>query len=192
MSNLRLKRRHSGRHAATGRPAIDGRSLVDGQNLSSAAAAGVAAVAIGAALWVALAMVFDRYFPWFSVFQGVMIGRAVQRAGNGIEWPFPALAAALASAAAFIGSFCVALFLTGREFRTGALPLVQEISWHTVATFAVKNFAVVGVIYMIMAAIVAAFYSTRRLNRQEAIALRRFRERQQQEPVNERHDPDLR
>jgi hypothetical protein len=130
-------------------------------------------------------MVFDRYFPWYSMLQGVLIGHVMRRYGRGVEWPFPAVAALITSVAAFAGSFLVALFLTGREFRTGALELVDEISWHTLQVFAARNFGSDGVIYMVFAAALAAFFAGRRLNRQEAIALRRLREDSRRQGVKQ-------
>lgn len=170
----RLNQRHS-RHLHT-LPADAGR-LEREQTFTGALLAGGVAIAAMMALWVAVAMLFDRYFPWYSIVQGYIVGHAVRRFGRGVDWRFPAVAAAIAMAGAFVGSFLVALFLTGREFRTGALELVDEISWHTVSVFATRNFGIDGIIYMGFAAVLAAFLASRRLNRQEAVALRRRRER---------------
>lgn len=140
--------------------------------------AGGVAVLLTIALWVALAFVFDRYFPWFSVVQGFIVGRVIQRYGRGIHWSYPVLAGALTCLAAFVGSFTVALFLTSREFYTPVLALVGEISLHTIRVFVLNNFQTAEIIYMIFAAALAAFYSGRRLSREEAVALRRLREQQ--------------
>lgn len=169
----RLRKKHS-QHLNT--PPADAGKLLREQSMRSGLAAGGVACCTMMALWVALGMVFDRYFPWFSVPLGYVVGQAVQRRGHGIEWPFPVAAAALTGAGAFIGAFLVALYLTGREFSTPALSLVDEISWHTLSVFTTRNFGVDGVIYMVFAALLAAFYAPRRLNRQEAVAIRRWRE----------------
>lgn len=170
----RLKKRHSRNLHA---PPADAGKLLGEQSLKNAALAGAVAIVAMMASWVALAAIFDRYFPWYPIVQGYIVGHAVRRFGHGVEWPFPVLAASITAAGAFLGSFLVALFLTGREFRTGALELVDEISWHTVSVFAVRNFGADGIIYMSFAAVLAAFYASRRLNRQEAVALRRLSER---------------
>ncbi len=146
--------------------------------MKGAAVAGGVAVLVTIALWVALALVFDRYFPWFSVVQGFIVGRAIQRYGCGIHWSYPVLAGALVCVAAFVGSFTVALFLTSREFYTPVLTLVGEISLHTIRVFVAENFQTAEIIYMSFAAMLAAFFSSRRLSREEAIALRRLREQQ--------------
>lgn len=173
----RLRKRHSA-HPNPNTPPVDAGLLLSEQSLKGAGAAGSVAVLVTIALWVALALVFDRYFPWFSVLQGFVIGRAIQRYGRGVHWPYPALAGALTCVAAFVGSFVVALFLTSREFYTPVLTLAGDISIHTIRVFVLQNFQTAEIIYMVFAAMVAAFYSSRRLSREEAVALRRLREKQ--------------
>ncbi|MDZ7769529.1 MAG: hypothetical protein U5K38_10855 [Woeseiaceae bacterium] len=173
----RLRKRHSSRPDPN-TPPVDAGLLLREQSLQGAAVAGGVAVLLTIALWVALALVFDRYFPWFSVVQGFVVGRAIQRYGRGLHWSYPVLAGALTCVAAFAGSFIVALFLTSREFYTPVLTLVGEISLHTIRVFVLQNFQTVEIIYMLFAATLAAFYSGRRLSREEAVALRRMREQQ--------------
>lgn len=171
-----LRLRH--KHAPTPRSvaAVDAIVLIRDQSLARATLGALFAWVILNLIWVYSGMLLDRFFPWFSIVQGFFIGRAVQHFGRGLDWRFPAMAATVAIVAAFTGSFISALFLTGREFDTGALPLIAEISWHTVKTFATREFGVVGTIYAGAAAAIAAFYANRRLNRNEAVALRRHRE----------------
>lgn len=150
--------------------------LFSDQSLQGALIGGLLAMLLLNIMWVAGSLAFDRFFPWFSVVQGFFIGRAVQHFGRGIAWHFLLIAAAIAVAAAFTGSFFSALFLTGREFDTFALSLVGEISWHTVSTFSTREFGTVGTIYACMSAALAAFFARRRLDRYERIALRKHRE----------------
>ena len=171
---LRLRHKHA--PGPRRDSAADAQALLEDQSFKSALYGALLAVAILNVVWVATGMLFDRFFPWFSVVQGFFVGRAVQHFGCGVDWRFPVLAACAAVVGAFTGSFLSALFLSGREFDTGALPLVAEISWHTVKTFATQKFGAVGTIYAGMAAALAAFYAGRRLQRHEAIALRKHRE----------------
>jgi len=53
--------------------------------------------------------------------------------------------------------------------------LINEISWHTVSTFMLNKYGIVGCIYGIFSGVLAAFYSLRELNRDEAIAYRKFK-----------------
>ncbi|MGB5245328.1 MAG: hypothetical protein WBN34_02180 [Woeseia sp.] len=147
--------------------------LLAAQNFSRGTVGAILAAVMTIVLWVFIAMVFDRYFPWVSMLQGIVIGIAMQRGGSGLDWRFPTTAAVTTAIAAVAGSFFVALFLTGREFNTGALALVDEISLYTVETFLLRDFGTVGLIYMAFAAALAAFFANRRLLAGEAAALRR-------------------
>ncbi len=172
---LRLRHKHAPRAGAAD---VDVSRLLAEQSLKNALLGALLALVILNAVWVWSSMIFDVFAEWGSLVQGFFIGRAIQHFGRGIDWRFPAIAAGAAIVAAFTGSFVSALFLTGREFDTGALPLIQEISWHTIATFATQKFGLVGSIYAGMAALIAAFFAGRRLDRYEAVALRRHREKE--------------
>ena len=74
------------------------------------------------------------------------------------------------------GSFFSALNLTGREFNTGAWALLDEITWHTLSTFMVNEFGIVGFIYACCAALLATYYAKRQLNRDQSIAFRKYQE----------------
>ena len=154
---------------------VDASSLLAEQQLGAGVFYTVLAAILLMALWVYTAMLLDKYYPWASIVQGIVIGLVMRRFGRGLDWRFPLAAAVVTMFAAALGSFLVALFLTGREFGTGALKLVSEISTHTVGIFYTREFGIIGVIYMCFAAILAAFYANRRLHRNEAIALRRLR-----------------
>jgi len=169
---LRLGRKYAPKE----RRVVDVSALFREQSIRRAFAGAAIALLILNVLWIAESLAFDHIFKPFSVLQGFFIGRAVRHYGRGIEWQFPAIAAAVAAVAAFTGSFMAALFLTGREFDTFALSLVAEISWHTVSTFATNNFGAVGTVYAGMAAVLAAFFAQRKLDRDERIALRKHRE----------------
>jgi len=173
---LRLKKRHSGGEADE-RASVDPKALLASQAPGNAVYGAVVAALILNVLWVTSSMAFDRFFPWFSIVQGFLIGRAIKRYGRGFDWRFPLLAAIVAFVAAVSGSFASALWLTGREFGTGALPLIAEISWHTVRTFFGREFGAVGTVYALVGAALAAYYSRRLLDRNEASALRAYRER---------------
>jgi hypothetical protein len=172
---LRLRMKHSGAEPGSRQP-VDPVSLIDAQSILHALLGALLALIVLNGLWVYSAMIFDRFFPWFSIIQGLFVGRAVQRFGRGLDWRFPLLAALVSVAAALTGSFAVALYLTGREFYTGVLPLIGQISWHTISTFLTREFGPVGLIYAFTAAAIAAFFANRRLDRYEALALRKLAE----------------
>ncbi len=174
-SILRLKKKHAAdpeRSVAN----VNVQALLDEQSMSRATLGALLALIILNAMWVYFSLLFDRFYPWGSIIQGFMIGRAVRHFGNGIHWKFPLLAAALAVAGALTGSFVVSLNLTAREFSTSALSLLSEVSWYTIETFMTRDFGRVGFIYAVTAAVLAAFFANRRLDQYEEVALRKGRE----------------
>lgn len=169
---LRLGKRYSRDRARS----VDVERILAAQSPRGALLGALLASAVLTVLWVYGCLLFDQFFPWFSVAQGFFIGRAVRHFGLGVDWRFPLIAAAAAVAAAFIGSFTAALFLTAREFGAPALSLVGEISWHTISTFANREFGAIGTTYAGLSAVTAGFFANRRLDRFEAVALRKHRE----------------
>lgn len=171
-NTLRLGKRYEPHRAQE----VDLDMLFAEQSVRSATLGAAAAVVLVGVIWVYGGLLFDRFFPWFSVVMGFFVGRAVRHYGLGLDWRFPLIAAVASVIGAFLGSFASALFLTGREFDTSALTLLGEVSWHTVSTFATREFGTVGTIYAGMSAAVAAFFAKRRLDRYEAVALRKHTE----------------
>ena len=171
-STLRLGKRYEPHKADE----VDLDQLFAEQSMRSAILGAGAALVIVGIVWVYACMLFDSSFPPFSVVQGFFVGRAVRHFGLGLDWRFPMIAAVASVIGAFLGSFASALFLTGREFDMSALTLLGEVSWHTISTFATREFGAVGTIYAGMAAAVSAFFAKRRLDRYESVALRKHRE----------------
>lgn len=173
-SILRLRKKHAAdpeRSVAK----VNVQALLDEQSMSRATLGVLLALIILNAMWVYFSLLFDRYYPWGSIVQGFMIGCAVRHFGNGIHWRFPLLAATFAFGGALTGSFVVSLNLTAREFSASALSLVSEVSWYTIETFMTRDFGRVGLIYAITAAVLAAFFANRRLDRYEEVALQKGR-----------------
>lgn len=171
-SILRLRKKHDPGKSAD----VDVQALIADQSLGRAIGGAAIAMAVLSALWVYASFALDSFYPWFSMIEGVFIGRAVRHFGNGIDWRFPVLAAGATVVAAWLGSFVSALVLSSREMYTPAWELMTEIGWHTISTFTTQTFGTVGTIYAVTGALIAAFFAKRRLDRNEAIALRKFRE----------------
>ena len=152
-----------------------GRALHNEQSIKAGFFAALVVLFLVNLTWVATSMFFDRFFPWISIIQGIILGKSARKYGYGIDWRLPLMSFFLALFASISGSFISALFLTGREFNTGGLVLINEISWHTVSTFMLNEYGIVGCIYGIFSGVLAAFYSLRELNRDEAIAYRKFK-----------------
>ena len=171
-SVLRLRKRHEPGKSAD----VDVPALYAEQSIRGAIGGAAGAAVILTVMWVYATVVSGQFFPWFSVIEGILIGRAVRHFGNGIVWHFPAVAAAVAVCAAYVGSFFAALLNASLGSSALALRLVTEIRWHTIVTFTTDTFGAVGMVYAISGAIVAAFFAGRRLTRNEAVALRRYKE----------------
>ena len=171
-SVLRLKKKH-----APGRSAdVDVQALIGEQSVGRAVGGAAFAAVVLSILWVYSAVMLDQFATWFSLIEGFFIGRAVRHFGNGIDWRFPVLAAIATVLTAWFGSFVAALLNTSREFYTPAMQLLSEVGWHTIRTFTTETFGIQGTIYAVMGATIAAFFANRKLDRNEAIALRRYRE----------------
>ena len=152
-------------------PDIDAQALLDEQSLQCGLLGALLALVILNTVWVYSALLFDRFYPWGSIVQGFLIGRAVRHFGRGINWRFPLLAASITILAALTGSFVASLNLTAREFSTSALSLLSEVSWYTIETFFTRDFGVVGCIYAVTGALLAVFFANRRLDWQQELAL---------------------
>ena len=106
-SPLRLRKKH-GTGARRDIGAADGERLVIAQSFTYALVAGLVTIVIFSALWVALSSLTNRVFPWMTVVLGAMVGFAVRRAGRGVDWRFPVLAAVLTLLGALLANIVVA------------------------------------------------------------------------------------
>ena len=100
---LRLRRKH-GEGRKTDVTAADGARLEQAQSFRNAVAAGLITLVVFCVLWVSLSSLTNRVFPWMTVVLGGMLGIAIRRAGQGLDWRFPVLAAAMAIAGAVISN----------------------------------------------------------------------------------------
>lgn len=151
----------------------DAQSLLAHQSFRRALIAAAVAAAVLVGLWVWLADLTGRFFPWFSIIQGFVIGRVVRRYGRGIDFRFPALAGAVTLIAAFAGHFAVAVATTQMELQAGALEVLRGITVQTWAIYFDEVVNVVDFIYAFAAVILAMFYSRPHLQREQVLALRK-------------------
>jgi hypothetical protein len=172
---LRLPNRHARERAARPDPEAGAR-LVRAQSLRGAIiAAGLAIIAFGA-IWVLLSTAMDRVFPWMTVVQGAVIGLGVRRAGRGLDWRFPAVAAAAAIAGALAGNILVAAAFTAAELDASILAVLRATTDFTWPVFFDEVMTPADVVYAIAAAGVAAFYANRRLTRDQYASYRAWRD----------------
>ncbi len=171
---LRLKKKHG-----TGRQpdasAADGERLVRLQSLRGALLAGLIAIIIFCVFWIALSSLLGRVFPWMTVVLGAMIGFAVQRAGRGVDWRFPTLAALLTIVGALFANIVVAASYTAETLGTTTLEVLRSVTTMTWPVFFDEVLTVADAFYAVLAASLAAFLANRRLTRRQYYALRLWR-----------------
>lgn len=171
---LRLRKKH-GQGAPRAATAADGARLVADQSLSGAVIAGLVAVIVFCLLWVMLTALLDRVFPWLTVLLGAMVGYAVQRAGRGVGWRHPLLAAVLTLAGALVANIVLAAATTADIFDTGTLQIIRAVTSMTWPVFFDEVMTAADAFYAIFAAALAAFLANRRLTRSQYFALRLWR-----------------
>ncbi len=125
-------------------------------------------------VWARLSIETGRVFPWFSILIGMIVGLAVQRAGRGLDWRFPVIAAVLAWTGAYAGNLIVGIVETGRYIEARPLSVLAGLSRDTMENFFAKTVSTIDHIYAFCAAAVASFLAKRRLNRREVLAIRKM------------------
>ena len=172
---LRLRKRHEPDPEAPPDIAI-GQRLEAAQSVPAALVASVVAIVVISVLWMMLSLLLDRFFPWFTLVMGALLGLAIRRAGLGLDWRFPVLAAAMALVGSLVGNVVVAAAFTAEELQGsvfGVLAGSAELNW---TTFFAEVLTPADAVFAAFAAAIAAFYSIRRLSRRQYLALRLWRQ----------------
>lgn len=171
---LRLRKKH-GEGAPPGATAADGARLVRAQSLRNAAMAGFIVFAAFCLLWVATASLTGRVFAWMTVVLGYLLGMAIRHAGRGVDWRFPAMAAAFAIGGSILSNVVLAASTTADEFGTGTLDILQAVTSMTWPVFFDEVWNIGDSFYAALSAALAAFLAPRKLSRAEFYALRMWR-----------------
>jgi len=169
-SVFRLPKRHKGAVAHSG-PELGGQ-LMDQQSLPNALYAGLIIIIVFSALWATASTLLDRILPWMTLILGILVGLGVRRAGRGLDWRFPALAAALAVSGSLISNIVVAAAFTAAALDTTTLHILRAVTSMTWPVFFSEVLSTADVIFGLSAGALAAFYANRRLTRAEFHALR--------------------
>ena len=172
---LRLKKRHSGKpYSGTG--AAEGARIAAEQSLRGAVFASAIVIIVFSVLWVLLTQLTGRVFPWMTIVLGILLGFAVRRAGRGIDWRFPCIAAGAALAGALAANVILAAAITAEDLGIGTLRVLSAVTSMTWPVFFREVLTAADIVYAFAAAAVAAFYANRRLTRAEYRAVRLWRE----------------
>ena len=157
-----------------------GERLEAAQSMPAAFVAGLVAIVLFGVLWTMFSLLIDRFFPWFTLLMGALLGLTVRRAGLGLDWRFPVLAAGMALIGSLAGNVIVAAAFTASELDSSTLSVLAgfaELDW---AAFFDEVLTPADAVFAVFAAAIAAFYSTRKLSRRQYLALRLWRQSNEQ------------
>ncbi len=174
-SVFRLPKRHAGATAHS-TPALGGQ-LMNEQSLPNAFFAGLIIITVFSILWALASTLIDRILPWMTLVLGILVGLGVRRAGRGLDWRFPVLAAVLAAFGALLSNIVVAATFTAAALDTSTLHILRAVTSMTWPVFFAEAMSTADAIYGLLAAALAAFYANRRLTRAEFHALRTMSDR---------------
>jgi hypothetical protein len=174
-SVLRLRKRHEPklRDPPT---AAEGARLVQAQSLSFGLLAGLLALALFTAFWVLVTDVANRFLPWMPVLLGIFVGLAVRRGGQGFYGRFPLLAAVLTLLGALAGIIVISAGTTAAELDSSTWAVLWNVTAWTWPVFFDEVLTAADMIFAGTGALLAAFFSFRRLTRREFQAVRRYEE----------------
>lgn len=172
---LRLKKKH-GEGRKLDATAEDGARLESAQSFRAAVMASLIVLIVFCLLWVSLSSLTNRVFPWMTVILGGLLGIAIRRAGRGLDWRFPTLAATMAVAGSVVSNIVLAASTTATEYGTGTLHILQAVTSMTWPVFFDEVWNIADGFYAVVAAGFAAFFANRRLTRRQFYALRLWRE----------------
>ena len=154
------------------RPVLSGPEVIASQRFAVAVRAALTVSVLTVAFWIVASDLLGRVFPWFVMLQGLAIGFAVRRWGCGFDRRFPILAASAALSSAYIGNFLIAAHASAEELGTTVLNVVFGITFWTLEVYFDEVVTPADDIFALFSAALAAYYSTRKLNRYEIHALR--------------------
>ena len=172
---LRLPKRHARDGRAPPDPQM-GKRLAGMQSMRAAITASLIVIIVFSVAWVMLSAALGRVFPWMTLVQAILIGLAVRRAGRGLDWRFPTVAAVMTVAGALLGNIVVAASATAAEFGTGTLTILRAVTSLTWPVFFDEVMTGADFIYAFAGAGIAAFYANRRLTRSQYASYRIWRE----------------
>lgn len=179
-SLVRLWKRH-----APGKPikatATDGVRLVSAQSVRDAVVAGLVVIVVFSVIWAVLSVLTSRILPWMTMVLGFALGKAIQRAGHGIDWRFPVIAGLFAVVGALIANIVVAAAFKADELGIGTLEVLRATTSVTWSYFFSMVMTPADAVFAIFSAAIAAFYANRKLTREEFFALKLWQREQERE-----------
>ena len=177
---LRLWKRHApGKNVDV--TAADGMRLLQAQSVRNAVTAALIVILIFGVLWAVLSDLTNRVLPWMTMVLGALLGIAIRRAGKGIDWRFPVLAAVIAVIGALAANIVVAAVFKAEEMGVGPLRVLQSVTALTWRDFFSEVMTPADAVFAVFAAAIAAFYATPKLTRSQFLALKLWEQEQEHE-----------
>lgn len=176
-SIARMRKKHTPKQPTEAEPGV-GRRLVAEQSVRDALLASLIVVVLFSMLWAMLSTLTNRIFPWMTMILGILVGLAIRRAGNGLDWRFPVVAAVMTLIGALASNVVVAAAFTARALETSTLSVLRAVTSMTWPVFFDEAMTPADLVYALIAAGLAAFYANRRLSRAEYLGLREWQDRQ--------------
>ncbi|MGI9270793.1 MAG: hypothetical protein ACR2QT_03395 [Woeseiaceae bacterium] len=152
--------------------AEDARRLIEAQSVRNAIMASLITIIVFSIMWAMISTLVGSIYPWMTLVQGMLIGLAVRRAGFGLDWRFPVLAALFAALGALAGNIVVAAAFTAPELGTTTFNVLRNLTALTWPVFFDEVMTPADLVLALFAAGIAAFYANRRLTRAQNLALR--------------------
>ncbi len=150
----------------------DAQRLLEAQSIRNAIMASLIVIILFCVVWSMWSVLAGRIFPWVTLLFGVVLGLAVRRAGLGLDWRFPALAAVFALLGALVANIVVAAAFTAPVLKTTTLAVLSNLTVMTWPVFFDEVMTPADLVFALFSAGIAAFYANRRLTRAEYLALR--------------------
>ena len=174
-SVLRLRKKHTPAESVK-LGASDGRELVREQSLRDAVVAALITIVVFSVLWAMLSTLLRSIYPWMTLLLGFLVGLVVRRAGHGVDWRFPAVAAVMTVLGALLGYVVVAAAFTAESLGASTVEILRAVTAMTWPVFFDEVISGADIVYALFGAGIAAFYANRRLSRDEYHALRKWQE----------------
>jgi hypothetical protein len=172
---LRLRKKHLPKADKDATPEL-GRRLLAEQSVRNAIMASLIAIIVFSLIWMMLSNLVGVIYPWMTMLMGIFIGLAVRRAGFGLDWRFPVIAALFAVIGALVGNVVVAAAFTAPQLETSTLNVLTSLTVMTWPVFFDEVMTPADLVFALFSAGLAAFYANRRLNRTQLLAIRHLEE----------------
>ena len=170
-----MRKRHTPSERVT-LGAEDGHKLEKQQSLRDAIVGGLIVMILFSVLWAMMSTLLNRIFPWMTVVLGIFTGLVIRRAGRGIDWRFPTLAAVMTLIGSLVGNVVVSAAVTAEVLDSTTFEILRAVTAMTWPVYFAEVISAADIVFACFGAAVAAFYANRRLTRAQFHALRKWQE----------------